>query len=105
VLDKLTRHSFEPLIGQKFRLSVPDSATIDLELVEVELLPAGRRSRRAGQAPRREPFSLFFTAASLLPQAMYPIQHDAFGSDPLPIFIVPIGKADGGGYEYEAVFT
>ena len=34
------------------------------------------------------------------------MQHDSLGSEPLSIFIVPLGKTDdGSGYEYEAVFT
>jgi Domain of unknown function (DUF6916) len=37
-------------------------------------------------------------------QAMYSIQHEALGADPHAIFIVPVGKVEGG-FEYEAVFT
>lgn len=105
MLDKLTREQFEPLIGQVFTLTLPD-ATYPLELVDVEELPPPRRrSRRNVTPPSRAPFSLFFTGEPLLPQAMYPVQHDAFGKEPLQIFIVPVAEAEGGGYEYEAVFT
>jgi len=103
MLETLTRDSFEPLIGQKFRLSLDDARTFDFELVDVEALPVARR-HRSDAKPKREPFSLFFTAEPLLPQAMYLLQHDAFGKEPLKIFIVPIGKK-GSGYEYEAIFT
>lgn len=108
MLETLTRETFEPLIGEKFTLTLPDERTFDFALVDVVELPAARRAgRRAAAAPppRRVPFSIYFTAEPLLPQAMYPMQHDALGKEPLRIFIVPIGQADGGGYEYEAVFT
>jgi len=104
MLDKLTYESFQPLIGQKFKVSIDEAQTFEFELTDVEALQVGRRSRRPGAPPRRQPFSLFFTGEPLLPQAMYPLQHDAFGKDPLNIFIVPVGKVEGG-YEYEAVFT
>jgi len=104
MLETLTRESFEPLIGQKFKLSLEDARTFDLELTDVEALPVAGRGRRSGPPPKREPFSLFFTGEPLLPQAMYPLQHDAFGKEPLKIFIVPVGKKESG-YEYEAVFT
>lgn len=104
MLDQLTHESFDPLVGQTFKVT-HDGQTLDFELVEVEPLPVGgRRSRRA--QPKRLPFALFFTAQLLLPQATYSMQHDAFGPEPLPIFIVPVGEVEGDkGYEYEAVFT
>jgi hypothetical protein len=104
MLDKLTLDNFESLIGQTFMLSAPDGPTLALELVDVEELPTGRRRRRQPEVPKRAPFSLYFNASALLPQGMYPMQHELFGPDPLNIFIVPVGQVDGG-YEYEAVFT
>ncbi|HYI11938.1 MAG TPA: hypothetical protein VEK57_22980 [Thermoanaerobaculia bacterium] len=103
MLDKVTVETFEPLIGQKFKLTLPDAQVLELELVDVEELPTGRRRRNAPE-PRRKPFSIFFTGQPLLPQAIYPLQHDALGAEPLTIFIVPVGEVEGG-YEYEAVFT
>ena len=103
MLDKLTLETFEPLIGQKFTVTVPDTDPVEFELVEVEELPTGRKRRNAPE-PRRKPFSIFFTGQPLLPQAIYSIQHDALGESPLTIFIVPVGAVEGG-YEYEAVFT
>ena len=101
MLDKITHEMFEPLIGQKFKLTAGE--TFEFELVDVEPLPVGRRSRRAA-APRRPSFSIFFVGKPLLPQATYPMQHDAFGSEPMNIFIVPVGQVENG-YEYEAVFN
>jgi hypothetical protein len=103
MLDKLTLETFEPLVGQKFKLTLPDAQVVELELVDVEELPVGRKRRNA-PAPLRKAFSIFFTGQPLLPQAMYPIEHEAFGSGPLQIFIVPVGQVDGG-FEYEAVST
>ena len=102
MLDGLTHQTFEPLIGQKFKVTAGE--TFEFELVDVEQLPVGRRSRRAAPL-KRAPFSIFFVGQPLLPQAIYEFQHDALGSAPLKIFIVPVGEAQGGGYEYEAVFT
>jgi len=103
MLDKLTLETFEPLIGHKFTVTLPDTDPVEFELVDVEELPTGRTRRNAPE-PRRKPFSVFFTGQPLLPQAIYPIHHDALGASPLDIFIVPVGKVEGG-YEYEAVFT
>ena len=103
MLEKLNVGSFEPLIGQKFEVSAGDQTYV-FELVEVEKLQTSGRRRRSAPAPAREPFSIFFIGEPLLPQATYPMKHAAFGDSPLPIFIVPLGPAEGG-YEYEAVFT
>jgi hypothetical protein len=109
MLDKLTREQFEGLIGQNFRLTGPAGETVDLALVDVAELPAPRRAgRRSAAIPekvRRAPFSVFFAAKPLVPQGMYFMQHEIFGPEPQEIFIVPIGEAEGSGYEYEAVFT
>jgi hypothetical protein len=105
MLETLTYEMFEPLIGQTFTLTNADQ-TLAFELTDVEPLPVPRRrSRETATPPKRAPFSLFFLGEPLLPQAMYPIQHDAFGSEPLTIFIVPVREVAGRGYEYEAVFT
>jgi hypothetical protein len=104
MLDKVTLDNFEPLIGQKFTVTRPGEEPVDFELVDVEELPVGRRRRNAPEL-KRKPFSIFFTAPLLLPQATYLMRHDLFGAEPVQIFIVPIGEVKGGGYEYEAVFT
>ncbi|HEU4521838.1 MAG TPA: hypothetical protein VFT12_07540 [Thermoanaerobaculia bacterium] len=104
-LHDLTHELFEPLVGQKFKISA-DDRTFEFELVDVEVLPVRNRRRRSTSPPRRAPFSLFFVGEPLLSQSMYPVQHDALGAEPLKIFIVPVSQLAGGeGYEYEAVFT
>lgn len=104
MLDKLTIDLFTPVIGQKFKVTIPDGTQVDFILEDAEELPVGRRRRNAPEL-RRKPFSLFFTGPGpLLPQAMYPMQHEVLGDEPAHIFIVPLAEVDGG-YEYEAVFT
>lgn len=103
MLETLTVDMFEPLIGQTFVLTLPEAQAMELKLTDVEELPTGRRRRNAPE-PRRKPFSIFFTSQQLVPQAMYPLQHQLFGSEPQSIFIVPVGEVEDG-YEYEAVFT
>lgn len=103
MLDKVTHETFEPLIGQRFTLSHEDQQYA-FELTDVEQLPVARRRSRRATEPRRASFSLFFIGEPLLPQAIYPMRHEALGADPMSIFIVPVGEIEGG-YEYEAVFT
>jgi hypothetical protein len=103
MLETLTHESFEPLIGQAFKLTLPDAQVLEFKLSDVEELPIGRRRRNAPEL-KRKPFSIFFIGRALLPQAIYPMHHDALGTEPLEIFIVPLGEAEDG-YEYEAVFT
>lgn len=103
MLDQMTHETFEPLIGQKFTVTLPDEQSVQFELIDVEELPVGRRRRNAPELLRK-PFSLFFKGQPKLEQAMYPMHHEALGSDPLSIFIVPVARLDDG-FEYEAVFT
>lgn len=104
MLDKVTLETFEPLIGQTFKLHLPDATVVDVRLSDVEELPTGTRKRRNAPEPKRKPFSLFFTAEPRLSQAMYPVEHEVLGPEPVGIFLVPIAEVDGG-FEYEAVFT
>jgi len=105
MLDTLTREMLEPIIGQKFLMTLPETEeTMEIELVDVEELPTGRKRRNAPE-PKRLPFSLFFVGERLLPQGTYPLQHEIFGGKAPGIFLVPMGAAKEGGYEYEAVFT
>ena len=103
MLETMTLETFEPLIGEKFKVRVSESEFDDFELIDVEELPVGRRRRNA-PALLRKPFSIFFVARTLLPQAMYPFEHAALGDGPVEIFIVPVAKTEAG-IEYEAVFT
>ena len=97
MLDKLTKETFEPLIGGAFELSLGEGQTLPLELSAV--LGTGLQ----GMA-KREQFSLHFRgpASPALVQRTYRLEHAQLGS--LEIFLVPI-RRDATGMMYEAVFT
>ncbi len=86
---------FSPHLDASFQMQTADGV-VPLKLAKVE--PAGN-SGRAGGA-----FSLVFIAPKgpWLPQAIYPVEHPAFGI--MEIFMVPVGPAFGGN-SYQAVFT
>lgn len=97
MLDKLTVDDFRPLSGELFHVT---EHGIDLRLERVAEVMESERARL-----KRQPFSLFFRGPSepQLPQGTWSLRNEAF-PEPLPIFIVPIGRNDEG-VEYEAVFT
>jgi hypothetical protein len=93
--EDLTREHFSGHIGEMFHVAAGEH-TFALKLVEAA---PGAKSLRPGGA-----FSLVFIGppAPVLPQASYPMRHDALGR--IGIFIVPVGPRDGG-MSYEAVFN
>ena len=97
MLDGLTRESFAEHVGTIFRAQAPNRV-LEFKLVEVKALVTA-----AGEARRRQPFSLCFLGPGdvLVPQQTIPLEHAALGR--LGIFLVPIGR-DPEGYKYEAVF-
>lgn len=94
-LADLTLATFEPLVGDRFRL---DGTPGDIEFV-LESATA------SGEWPGgRDPFSLIFRGPGepVFPQAIYGLRHANLGL--LEIFVVPIAqRADG--TRYEAIFT
>ena len=84
---------FSACVGDVFELSEGDRAFV-AELIEAKPL---------GEVPDR-PFALLFRVEEgpLLPQRIYPLQHDRLGR--FELFLVPIG-ADEIGMRYEAVFS
>jgi hypothetical protein len=101
-LDTLTVETFQPRVGERFRIRPSPDADITAELIEAR--PLGAAGRAAGTPPRRVPFSLSFRTprTPLLPQRIYEVVHDELGS--YEIFLVPIGP-DAEGMVYEAIFT
>jgi hypothetical protein len=97
MLERLTVDDFGPLIGERFRL--PEQG---LEVI-LERAMVVMESERA--ILPRQPFSLIFRGPEqpCLSQGIYTLEHSAF-SDPLEIFLVPVGVS-AEGHEYEAVFT
>ena len=92
MLEDLTVDDFSPLLHDSFRISPPDAAAFDLELVEV--------SKISGASGGRAPFSLVFQGGPNPPveQAIYHVEHGELGE--LDIFLVPIAVD-----RYEAIFT
>ena len=91
----LTHPVFAAQLNSKFRVSADGQPPVELELIEVgELL----------ESPGQERFTIKFRgpAAPLVPQGMYPFEHDTMGK--FTLFIVPIEEKDGSLF-YEAVFN
>jgi hypothetical protein len=82
--------SYRPLVGSTF--DVGPNGDVPVELVSVTELPGSG-----------ECFSLVFRAAggALLDQRTYRMEHPALGD--FPLFLVPLGPADDGRLELEAV--
>ena len=86
--------AFAEQVGASFALTTP-AGVFTLTLVSADRHPA---------PPGYESFTLLFRgpASPSLPQAIYPLQHDALGQN--EIFLVPI-RQDAQGLYYEAVFN
>jgi len=97
MLDQLTIESFEPYVGTSFWLRN------NAQKIELRLTRAARVMESEAARLNRTAFSLYFLGPVLLPQQIYRLTHDGF-SDPLDLFLVPIGK-EAAGFNYEAVFT
>ena len=91
----LTKEAFAENLNTKFLISLGNSHTAELELIEV----LGTMS-----TPRQEQFSIFFRGPLdyLLPQRTYHMEHEKLGE--VDIFVVPVGRAEDG-FRYEAVFN
>ncbi len=96
-LQSLTAETFQPLLGQTFRMQTGEGASIDTELISVE--PHGD-----GQGDRRPQFSILLRGPRkpVFAQGIYRLEHPRLGT--LDLFIVPIGP-DKAGIIYEAVFA
>jgi hypothetical protein len=95
-LRSFTIETFEPLIGESFRIHVDDASPIEMELISAQPYD----EQHSGD---RTPFSIVFRGPSqpLLVQKTYGVEHALLGS--FDLFIVPIGP-DEAGLRYEAVF-
>jgi hypothetical protein len=106
VLENLTYATFAGCLGDLFRVHPGPEDVVELELVQATDLGshadvAGGEQGAPGQGER---FSLLFEGPHdrLLAQGTYQFEHDQIGS--FPLFIVPVGAAQGGP-QYEAVFN
>ena len=96
MLAELTHAHFEPHLGSVFELELNETERLPLQLVQVQA------AAHAGPGGRRG-FSLIFSSdlPGAAPQAIYQLDHPAFGA--LDLFIVPIGRDDRG-VQYQAIF-
>ena len=103
MLDQLTIESFEPHVGTSFWLHTTNQT--GRHKIELRLERAAKVMESQAARLQRNAFSLFFRGPGsiYLEQQIYQLTHDAF-SEPLDIFLVPVGK-EPAGYLYEAVFT
>ncbi len=95
-ITQLPAHDeFAEQLNTKFKISL--SGGNEIELILSELSPVKRTGKY-------EQYSLYFSGPSdsLLPQALYMMKHNNFGT--IGLFLVPVGK-DESGYKYEAAFN
>ena len=85
--------AFSASVGEQFRLTA-EGDEISAELIE---------AKKLGEV-RGRPFALLFRVSDgpVLPQRIYPVDHDGLGQ--FELFIVPVGP-DEVGMQYEAIFT
>ena len=98
-LRDLTADSFTGLVGQQFSCALEESGEClgKMVLLSVDQLSG---SRPDGSAP----FSLVFQAAPEIPATQQMLWLTSPGFGPLPIFLVPVGAADGM-ITFQAVFN
>ena len=103
MLDKLTKDSFSPYLGQAFRVQLDADNALELELTEVTAFDY--RPEQHDSSIRRDPFSILFRGPVDVPlgQGMYRFEHDDMGVIEM-LFMTPIG-ADQNGRYYEAIFN
>ncbi|MEP6491706.1 MAG: hypothetical protein ABJF01_03455 [bacterium] len=99
MLNTLSVATFEPHVGQQFRMQLAAASHVEVTLVEASPLATDGDARR-----QRAPFRLIFRgpASQVASQAIYSVEHDSLA--PMSIFLVPI-RADAAGVYYEAIFT
>ena len=101
-LEHLTIESFAGRVGERFRIRLPPTLTLDTTLVEAR--PLGPAPKDLTGRTKRAPFALLFRGPGepLLPQRIYTVEHDAMGA--LDIFMVPVGR-ERDALLYEAIFN
>jgi hypothetical protein len=97
MLEDFTVTTFTDRLGETFH--VRDGS----DVIELSLIAASEPDERRPAPSGRMPFSIVFRGPleRVLPQRIYPFEHDALGV--FELFIVPIGP-DESGMQYEAVF-
>lgn len=100
MLEKLEKSSFEPYVGEDFKVTAGE-LELSMKLMEVT---AGSEASRIPEG--RETFSVIFVApgGEVLEQQIFEVSHPEMGE--MGLFLVPLGpEAAGKGIRYEAIFT
>jgi hypothetical protein len=94
-IEKLTAGSFSEILNKTFRLNLPETDILELELIKVEDL---------GSTAKQERFSVLFRGPLErgVRQGSYSFEHDELGT--FDLFIVPISRQEDG-LVYEAAFN
>jgi hypothetical protein len=94
-IENLTAASFSGVVNTKFRLNLPETGALELELIKVEDL---------GSTAKQERFSVLFQGPldRGVQQGSYSFEHEELGT--FELFIVPISRQENG-FVYEAAFN
>lgn len=98
MVDPYELSTYEPHVGETFRLEFAEHSPVDLTLVEA--VPGPWQRPEGGKIAFRLEFS--GPPEPLLEQRMYRMQHPDLGT--IEIFIVPVDR-DADASTYEAVFN
>lgn len=98
MLDRVTKDTFAPLVGERFELAAPGGEPFELVLTSCD-----EASAPSGTGTRT-PFSLVFHAPPerLVPQQICTLRHPQIGQ--FELFVVPLGP-DEQGMGYEVIFN
>ena len=96
--DRLELATFEPCVGEAFRIEAEEGLPVELTLTDATTGPWQPEGQTAFA------FELTFRGPRdpILPQATYRMTHATLGS--LDVFIVPL-KSEAEGTTYQAVFS
>jgi hypothetical protein len=94
-IEKLTAATFSETLNTTFRLNLPETDVLELELIKVE---------DVGSTAKQERFSVLFRGPLErgVRQGSFSFEHETLGN--FDLFIVPIGREDDG-IVYEAAFN
>lgn len=86
MVEAFDRENFEAVVGSKFKVTAPNEASVELELLQVT--PWKER-------PDQRSFSVLFGVPEgyQVEQGMYDFEHEVMG--PMQLFVVPVGPIHG----------
>ena len=100
MLNKLTHADFAACLNQTFHIHLESMPPLKAELIDVAHMGSEPQDEGARWA-----FSIVLRGPQepLLPQQIYPVEHEQMGT--LDLFLMPLGPDKEGNIKYEAVFT